>query len=163
MKRIALFFSVLMIVPIFLFSQETLQKNDNTNKLNPQGQKTGYWTEQQADQISEGTYLNNNRTGCWVTHLANNILVRIDNYADGRKDGIAITFDRRNRILSQEYYKDGLLDGVTVTYSNYNEFPVTEIYYTKGKKNGTSKIYYDNGKLQEEATFKDEAKNGVAR
>ncbi|HZX62045.1 MAG TPA: toxin-antitoxin system YwqK family antitoxin [Bacteroidales bacterium] len=163
MKRIAFFLSVLMIAPVFLFSQGTPQKNDTLNRLNGQGQKSGYWEEQMADQLAKGYYLNNNKTGCWITQLANNLLVRIDNYSNGKKDGVSITFDRRNRILGQENYKNGLLDGVSINYNNYNEFPLTEIYYSKGKKNGSSKIYYDNGKIQEEATFKDEAKNGTVR
>ncbi|MCX6249071.1 MAG: toxin-antitoxin system YwqK family antitoxin [Bacteroidetes bacterium] len=163
MKRIALFVSFLIIAPGFLFSQGMAQKNDTVNRTDAQGNKIGYWEEQMADQIVKGFYRNNTRTGCWVTQLANNVLVRIDNYSGGKKDGISIWFDRRNRLLGEENYKNGQLDGLVINYSNYNEYPLTEVVYSKGKKNGTSKVYYDNGKIQEEATFTDDAKSGVAR
>ena len=99
MKRIVFFLSLLMIVPVFLFSQGTQQKSDTINRTNSKDQKVGYWEEQAADQIAKGFYVNNNKTGCWVTQLTNNLLVRIDNYLNGMKDGISITFDRRNRII----------------------------------------------------------------
>jgi hypothetical protein len=41
MKHIAFFLSVLMIAPVFLFSQGTTQKNDTLNRMNTQGQKSG--------------------------------------------------------------------------------------------------------------------------
>ena len=163
MKRTVFFLSILILVPFFIYSQGTQQKNDTINQVNSKNQRIGYWEEQNADQISKGYYVNNNKTGCWVTQLTNNLLTRIDNYANGEKDGISITFDRRNRILSTEYYKNGLLDGTSINYTSYNEYPLTEINYSKGKRNGTSKIFYDNGKLQEEATYKDDVKNGIAR
>ena len=97
MKRVAFFLSVLMMVPVFIFSQGIKQKNDTINRLNAQGQKSGYWEEQQADQIAKGNYVNNDKTGCWVTQTTNNLLVRVENYANGRKDGISIAFDRRRK------------------------------------------------------------------
>ena len=163
MKRIVIFFSALMIVPVFLFSQVVVQKNDTINRTSNKDQKIGYWEEQMGDQIAKGFYKDNLRTGCWVTVTTNNLLSRIDNYSYGKKEGISIAFDRRNRILLTEYYKNGVLDGQAINYSSYNEYPLTEINYSKGKKNGPSKIFYDNGKLQEDATYKEDLKDGVAR
>lgn len=144
---------------------ETPKQPDTINKLNAAGLKTGYWEEKAADNISKGMYDANKKIGTWVTYFSNNNqLYRLESYNNaGQRHGIFLTFDRKNRIQAVEYYKDGLYHGTSIIYGSTNEFPVSETSYVNGKRQGITRIYYDNGKIQEEDRFTDDQKDGVSR
>jgi uncharacterized protein len=171
MKRISLLIAAAVIFPMFLFSQSKEKakvvvqyqgaKSDTINKMGPDNTKTGYWEESNGgDMISKGYYKNNAKTGTWVTTTPNNLLVKLESYNNGRKEGIFLTFDKKNRLISQEWYRNGLLNGLSVSFNAYNENPVSEVNYVNGKRNGLSKLYYENNKVQEEANYKDDQKDG---
>ncbi len=161
MKKI--FFLFLFLLPALVFSQATAKSADTINRVDANNVKYGFWSEKSNDQIVKGFYVNNKKTGVWVTTLSTNLIQRVENYVDGKKDGITLIIDRKGHLMSQEYYKNGVPHGLSISYSAYTEMPLNEINYLFGKKNGWYKTYYDNGKIQEESEFLEDIKNGVTR
>jgi antitoxin component YwqK of YwqJK toxin-antitoxin module len=165
MKKILSFAAILIMMPALLFSQINgdPMKSDTINKMDPMNQKTGYWVEKIIDQYAKGYYLNNKKTGTWITTLQNDMIQKLENYTDGIKNGISIVIDKKGHLISQEFYKNGELDGLSIHFNGYSEMPSSEINYRKGKKNGLSRTYYDNGKIQEESTYKEDIKTGTTK
>ena len=88
------------------------------------------------DQYAKGYYVNNKKSGIWITTLQNDMIQKLENYVDGSKDGISIIIDKKGHLLTQEYYKNGILNGLSIHFNSYSEMPVSEINYLNGKKNG---------------------------
>ncbi len=159
---------ILVITALFIMTLSSVFAQSIDGALNltdPTGMKTGFWEEKAGDFVIKGVYTKNRKTGNWITYnITNNQIVKLESFnAEGKKDGISLTFDKKNRLQIIEYFRDGFYDGVNVTFSPSTDFPASEVSYSNGKKNGTSKIYYDNGKLQEEDTYLNDIKNGISR
>lgn len=136
---------------------DTLNRYD-TNQL-----KTGYWVEREGEAVIKGYYFENKRVDNWIGYHPNHMIQKIEFYSRGLKNGISVQFDRKGKIMLVENYKNGLLNGTVTSYNPFSEAPVSEINYTKGKKNGVLRLYYDNGKLQEESEYLDDQKDGTSK
>lgn len=136
---------------------------DTLNKMNANNQKTGYWIERSGEFTNMGSYVDGKKVGNWVTLLSNNLIYKLEYYGNGEKDGISLQFDRKAKLTSLENYKNGQLHGYCSYLGPYNEMPTKEINYANGKYSGMMKLYYENGKIQEESYYKDNVKNGPSR
>jgi len=164
MKQIIFLLTMTMMTPVILFSQiDPIGNSDTINKMDPNKAKYGYWIEKIGDQIVKGYYVNNKKTGVWITTLSSNLIQRLEYYKDGVKDGISLSIDRKGHLMSQEYFKNGLLNGLSINYTAFSEMQVSEINYLNGKKNGIYRTYYDNGKLQEETNYIEDIKDGQSK
>ena len=157
----ALFF----LMPFVLKSQvnTAAKPNDTLNRTDASGLKTGFWEEKAGDVTLKGYFKLNKKEGSWVGFYPSNVLARIDTYKDGQKDGPYIQLDRRGKITLYEYYRNGLLNGQQVSYAPSGDFPVSETNYVNGKRNGLYRLYYDNGKIQEESDYVENQKNGSSK
>lgn len=157
--------ALLLIISAPLFSQTAVVKKsaDTTNRYDANNLKTGYWEEREGEFTAKGCYKNDKRVDNWISFHPNHMIQKIEFYTNGIKNGISVQFDRKGKIMTVEYYNNGLLNGVSTTYNQFSESPVTETSYIGGKKNGMVKLFYDNGKLQEESNYTDNLKNGMSR
>ncbi|MCK9203927.1 MAG: hypothetical protein M0P58_05740 [Bacteroidales bacterium] len=167
MKRISSLFLVLIFCfQGFTYAQkpsDQVKSNDTTNQTDKSGNKFGYWEETIGDIIYSGIYRDNQKSGAWTGQYPNKMISGIEHYSNGMKDGIVIRVDRHGKINQIENYKTGMLHGQSLSFGAYSDNPSTEINYFAGKKNGTFKQYYDNGKIQEESYFINDKKNGVSK
>jgi len=165
MKTTSLIFTLLFLMPVLIFAQTATEKktDDTTNKVDASNRRTGYWEEKIGDQIMKGYYVNDKRTGTWILCVNTGLLQKLESYDNGLKNGISISLDRKGHLKNQEYYKNDKLSGLSVTYGMYSEMPLSQINYIDGVKNGVSKLYYDNGKIQEEAIYKAGVKEGPSK
>ncbi len=110
---------------------------------------------------ARGDLLNGEKHGAWVTyHKKNGLLETITNYHQGVKHGLFMRADDKGQIKERCFYENGMIQGKRY---KYNRSRVAEdADYIDGKLNGTRKTFYDNGKLQEEGTFKDGKREGKA-
>lgn len=155
MKKI-LFVCLLMVFSIsFAFAQTA------DNKTDANGKKQGLWEEKTPAGTSKGTFVNDQKDGCWTSYSVDGKLLRIENFNQGLRDGISVEIDPRGYLLSETYYVNDLIEGTTKRFF-YGTNPASLIDYVHGKMNGKKKIYYENsaGKLMEESEYKDDMKNG---
>lgn len=76
MKTKVLILALTLLLPAILFSQNftDAKKADTINKTDSKSQKIGYWEERIGDQISKGVYINNKKTGNWITCLQSGLI-----------------------------------------------------------------------------------------
>jgi antitoxin component YwqK of YwqJK toxin-antitoxin module len=135
----------------------------DTNKLDANNLKQGFWIERTGAYDWEGTYLNGKREGTWVAYPVGTPMVAyIDTYRDGKKNGISLGIDRAGYIFRQENYLGDSLDGMRRTFFTGGRVKTEEVY-KNGKLNGYRKIYNNNNKIQEEGNFKNGVRDGVAK
>jgi uncharacterized protein len=137
--------------------------SDTINRTTANGVKTGYWEEKSGDIVNKGFYNQSRREGFWSGFYTNNVLAKIEYYKDGQKEGPNIQIDRRGKITLYECYHAGVLHGQQIQYTQTGDFPISETNYMNGKKYGLYRLYYDNGKLQEESYYIDNNKNGTSK
>jgi len=157
MKK-TLFVCLLMVFSIsFLSAQITLNQTD------AKGMKQGLWEEKTSAGISNGSFVNDQKEGCWTTHSNNGKLLRVEHFNKGLLDGIVVEIDQRGYLNGETYYVNNLIEGTAKRFF-YGTNPASTIDYVHGKINGKKKIYYENsaGKLMEESEYKEDIKNGFS-
>jgi antitoxin component YwqK of YwqJK toxin-antitoxin module len=155
MKKI-LFVCLLMVLSVsFVFAQTPVNQTD------AKGLKQGVWEEKTTAGTLNGTYLNDQKNGCWTTHSNDGKLLRIEHFNGGLLNGILIEIDPRGYLVSETYYVNNLIEGTAKKFF-YGTNPASLIDYSHGKINGKKKIFYENsaGKLLEESEYKDDIKDG---
>lgn len=140
-----------------------LKLPDSVNRFTPDGLKTGYWIEKQADLTSKGEYLAGKKTGSWITYYPNQFVHKLEIFQDGNKEGISLQFDRHGKLTLLENYSKGVLHGQVLYYGQYAQTPMSETNFSNGKKSGLFRQYYDNAKIQEDTYYQNDLKNGSSR
>lgn len=160
-----LFLASMLILPFLAISQTPMVyfKGDSLNKTNAQNLKTGFWMERNSEYTHQGYYIDSKKNGNWATFLSNDMLFKLETWKNGVKDGISLQFDRKSKLTGLENYRDGELNGLCVYYAPASDFPQKEMSYNMGKLEGMYRIFYENGKIQEESFYKDNLKSGPSR
>jgi uncharacterized protein len=151
----------LFVCALIVFSISFVFAQSSANKTDGNGKKQGFWEEKSPSGIVKGSYVNDQKDGCWTSHSADGKLLRIDHFNNGKRDGIAVEIDPRGYLVGETYYVNDLIEGTAKRFF-YGTNPASQIDYVHGKMNGKKKIYYENsaGKLMEESEYKDDIKNG---
>lgn len=157
--------ALLVAVSFQLIAQESADKKvpDTLNRTDANGHMYGFWTEKRGELTFKGEYADNKKIKDWVGYYPNNTIYRIEYYTAGVREGIAVQFDRKCKLSMIEHFKNGLNDGQTIYYSPFNDQVTSETQYAVGKKNGLSRQFYENSKIQEESMYKNDLKNGISR
>ncbi|MEI6060125.1 MAG: toxin-antitoxin system YwqK family antitoxin [Bacteroidota bacterium] len=157
MKKI-LFTCLLMVLSISFALAQTA-----ANQTDAKGKKQGPWEEKTASGTLKGTYVDDQKDGCWISYAADGKLTHIEHFDKGQHEGIAVEIDQRGYLVSESYYVNNLLEGAAKKFY-YGTNPASTIDYLHGKINGKKRIYYENsaGKLMEESEYKDDIKNGTS-
>jgi antitoxin component YwqK of YwqJK toxin-antitoxin module len=160
-----IFFASLMILPFLTVAQTPMVfiQGDSLNKMNNQNLKTGFWMERSGEYTHQGSYIDGKKHGNWATFLSNDMLFKLETWKYGLKDGISLQFDRKSKLTGLENYKNDQLNGLCVYYAPASDFPQKEMSYNMGKLEGMARIFYENGKIQEESFYKDNQKSGPSR
>ena len=104
MKKI--FFLLLICLSGNSFSQDT-------NKVDANKQKQGFWMENVMGVTYRGQYVNHKREGNWISYHQGTLLISsIDFYKNGMKNGISISIDSKGNFTKEEHYMNDTLDGV---------------------------------------------------
>ncbi|MBU0489210.1 MAG: toxin-antitoxin system YwqK family antitoxin [Bacteroidetes bacterium] len=164
-SKVALWMGFLFILsfsPVLLHAQNPeIINGDTLNYTDNNGLKQGKWREVMGNVVLTGDYTNGERDGIWVTYHSNDMINKIENWKNGKKNGPSIVLDQRGSIVQEAEYR---YDGYHGAYKEYVNGKVAKlITYKYGVQNGEFKMYYTNGKLQEESTYKDGVKDGASR
>jgi antitoxin component YwqK of YwqJK toxin-antitoxin module len=157
--------ALLMLAPTALFTQtsDSLESKQVSNQMNDRGLKTGHWTERSGEFTSTGIYLDGLKDGTWETYYSGNMISKLETFAAGQMDGIQIQFDKKGKVTGIEHYTKNKLDGLALTYSPYSSQVLKEQRFRDGMLDGLYRSYYDNGKIQEEAFYLHNQKNGPSK
>lgn len=155
---------ILLICLLMVASYSLVLAQIADNKTDANGLKQGLWEEKTAAGTSKGTFVNDQKDGCWTSYAGDGKLIRIENFSKGIRDGISVDIDQRGYLVSETYYVNNLIEGTAKKFF-YGTNPASLIDYVHGKINGKKKIYYENsaGKLMEESEYKDDIKNGPSK
>jgi len=116
---------------------------------NPNGQK-----------MEEGFLTNGKKNGMWITYHPNSDRIKtITSYVDNTLEGPYLELSSRGQIEAKVTYSQNELHGPFVKYKFGRPLELSN--YNRGKLDGISKSYYNNGKLQKEIEFKDGVQDGV--
>ncbi len=89
-------------------------------------------------------------------------LMAQETWSAGRKNG---PFYYRNvgpmGNISRGYFLNDSLNGLIEGFYRKSEIPKYKIYYENGKRNGNSQTFFDNGKIEQEATFVNDIPDGI--
>src|ERR1039457_3206305 len=131
MKATSLFFTILFLTPVLLFSQNAAEpkKDDTINKVDANNKRTGYWEEKISDQIQKGYYVNDRKIGNWILCVNSGLLLKLESYNNGQRDRISISLDRKGHLNKQEFYRNDKLSGLSISYGQYSELPLSQINY----------------------------------
>lgn len=171
MKKFITIFIVVLFPLAFVQAQTTTTVStsitaavsgpDTINKMDAQGMKQGFWEEKSVNISTKGWYKNDLKDGQWLTYGQNGIITKVENYRKGMKNGAVIDIDPRGYLSGDVSYVNDVLEGTAKRYF-YGTNLASVIPYKHGKIDGKKVIYYENsaGKIQEEATFKNDIKDG---
>ena len=96
-----------------------------------------------------------------MTFLSNDMVFKLETWKNGLKDGISMQFDRKSKLTGTGELPAGELNGLCVYYAPGNGFSSErDDATTWGKWKGCHRIFYENGKIQEESYYKDNLKSG---
>jgi len=157
MKKVLLSLLVMVLSIAVIYGQTAINQTDAA------GKKQGAWEEKTATGISKGSFVDDQKEGCWTSYANDGKLSRIEHFVKGSHEGIAVDIDQRGYLVSEIYYLNNLIEGTAKRFY-YGTNPASTIEYVHGKINGKKKIYYENsaGKIQEESEYKDDVKNGTS-
>lgn len=154
--------SVIVLI-ILGFSTLIAQTDTVFNQTDNKGQKQGYWKKnfQNGNLMYKGFFKNNKPLG--EMHRF---------YEDGQLQAILFFNEDGNTSKVKLYYQDGeisaegfyygtLKDSIWKYYSFYSGKIVSEEHYSKGKKNGISKSFYESGVISEEIEYHQDIKDGI--
>ncbi len=134
------------------------------NPLNAPAQENSgqlvYHTDSLGHVIMQGYTIDGKREGVWQLYYPTGLLLRIEEYRNGKLDGVVLEIDNKGSISYAYNYKEGQLHGVSRSYGRGGKLN-WEKYYTSNKLDGSSRIYYEGGGLQEESWFRNGLRDSV--
>lgn len=110
--------------------------------------------------MEQGDYLNNFREGVYTEYHKNGFLKTSCGYIKGRKEGQMITMNDRGQIEERATYHQDVLHGAFVIYkaSRVKE----KRYYYEGELEGEQQKFYPNGVLMEASNYKKGKRDGTS-
>ena len=162
-----------ILIPFVIFSYfsnaQTIATHpfipDSCNLKDAAGLKKGYWIEylglkgSRAYREYRGYYQNDKKSQTWIEYQGeNNMLNKVEEFKDGKKDGLAIEFES-GAIKKEEWWKNNVLNGLSRTYHIGTRISV-EANYVNGQLHGPRNSWYQNGKKQEETLYANGKREG---
>ena len=132
------------------------------NQVDNNGKKHGLWRKQYANgkNAYEVNFRNGKPVGEYKRYHENgklNALLFYDNNGEFAK---AEMFDEDGYLTAKGVYYKQLRDSTWNYYSGQGKRLVAVENYVKGKKHGSAKVFFENGKVAEENNWADDLKHG---
>ncbi len=148
-----------LLVAISGFAQE------NYNKLDENGKKHGLWKgvhKESGRPRFEGTFEHGVETGVFTyfddTKAKSVIATRT--FSENGTVAYTVFYDQNKNIVSEGKTVNKLNEGEWKYYHKASKNLQTLEIYSKGKLNGTRKVFYASGAIAEEANYINDVKNG---
>ncbi len=151
-----IFLVLIVMVPFYGFSQETLNKKD------AEGRRQGQWIKKDSAgrKIYEGQFKDNIPQGTFKYYYPGGSLKAVSVFTEDGKTSNTTTYSPNGKKNAEGSYLNQKREGLWRFYSDFDERLISEETYTAGKKNGPSKTYFAGKTLVEVITWKDGMKEG---
>lgn len=137
--------------------REVLKMSDD--QIVNHGLFTEYYPNGQ--KFAEGTYKNGVHDGPWTFWHPNGQICKKVTFKDGRADGAWEVYREDGTLLAKRAYKNNLREGAWFMYYDDGTTVRVEDTYVDGVHDGVGRVYYANGKVQREMSFKKGQLDGV--
>lgn len=141
------------------FAQESI------NQMNAQGKRTGVWKgtyETTKRPKYEGTFENGIEVGTfsYFTDTKTKRLFATREFSENGTKAYTIFYDEKKNKVSEGITVNKLKEGEWKYYHKSSSVIMTIENYSKGKLNGVRKVFFNDGKIAEEATYLNDKKHG---
>ena len=156
MKWASLFLMFIFIHPVFSQQQEL-------NKIDSKGKKQGKWVKRDESNqiIYTGFFKDDLPKGTFRYYYPgkDTLLKSVLIHSSDGKSVRAINYHMNRSIMSTGKYVDKLKDSLWIFFHETG-YKTAEEFYKKGKRNGLTKVYYENEKILSQYNYKDDKKDG---
>jgi antitoxin component YwqK of YwqJK toxin-antitoxin module len=152
---------VLILLNSYFFYAQT-----DINKLDDKGKKHGLWKgfyEESKRPRYEGIFYHGKETGVFKFFDDTKAMSVIATREFNLKNSAAYTifFDQKSNKVSEGNVINKLFEGQWKYYHEASKTLMTVENYVKGKLEGVRSVYYPNGAIAEEISYKNNLKNGL--
>jgi antitoxin component YwqK of YwqJK toxin-antitoxin module len=174
------------IITLLYFKKGNLIRKQNINRFDQQEQKQGLWMSfhKNGQKSKEGPYLNDLKNGYWKFYKPDGNLIRVEKWVNGElQEGateVAKVEVRREidpktgAVIFKGAYQNGEATGVHREYNTEGEVIAARVYDQgiklyegiiddQGRKQGPWKVFYRDGNLKAEGSYKNDLKVGQWR
>ncbi len=144
-------------------AQNTSQIDTLFNQMDTDGKKFGYWEHRQGSNVYKGRYVDNIKEGQWIKLSSAKLVLKIENYKNGKLEGNVITFDGRGKLESRTEYREGIKHGEMYKYDKTGRNIAESAKYKFGLLDGRVRLFYDNGRPQEDGSYKNGLRDGTTK
>jgi antitoxin component YwqK of YwqJK toxin-antitoxin module len=149
---------LILLLSTIAFAQET-------NKLDAQGKKDGLWKgvyEESKRPRYEGTFSHGKEVGTFKFFDDTKVgtVVATREFSDKDNSCYTIFYNQKKNKVSEGKVVNKLFEGEWKYYHEDSDKIMTLENYVNGKLNGVRKVFYKDGKIAEETTYKMDIKNG---
>lgn len=166
MKHIYLIFITIFISSIGVAAQKyEIVNGDTVNYIDEANLKQGFWKifgrmaqlpDYQPDQVVEqGEYENSRKQGIWKKFFPNGKTQSEIAYVNSRPNGFYKTYYDNGEVEEEGEWKNNKNTGKFIRKHSNGELAQEFVFNEKGKRDGTQKYFYEDGKLMIEAEIKD--------
>ena len=113
-----------------------------------------------GEKMAEGRYLDQKKTGKWITYGANEIKVNEGNYLNGKKIELWRTYYINGKVADEVNFISDLEIGPYKAFFETGELKQTASY-VDGYRKGETVVYHPNGKIKVKGQFEKDVKDGV--
>jgi len=130
----------------------------SVNSNSSDGKLDGKYVETYEDGTTKtkGTYKDGKKDGRWETYKKDGLPDKVITYRNGIRHGESITYYTDGSVNEIINYADDKKDGLSKEFYFRTGFPKNEYTYSKGKRVGTYKLWYDENNLKEEGRFEND-------
>ena len=133
--------------------------NYNIKSNNSDGLRDGEYIETYEDgnPKTKGAYKAGKKDGRWETYKKDGLPDKVVTYRSEELHGESITYYTDGSVNEIINYADGKKDGKSKEFYFRTGYPKSEYTYSKGKRNGDFKRYYDENNLKEEGRYENDS------
>lgn len=156
----------LLVLSVFV-SSFAVHCQEKINQSNAKGERHGLWKGTYDDSKLpryEGNFVNGKEQGLF-TYFANSdkkIVMATRNF-DDKGNAYTIFYDEKGNKVSEGNVINKLRDGIWKYYHKGAKTIMTTENYVKDKIEGVRKVFYTNGILGEEVSYKNNLKQGTSK
>jgi antitoxin component YwqK of YwqJK toxin-antitoxin module len=155
-----------LVAVILLLVSSSINAQENTNKLDADGKKDGPWKglfEESKRVRYEGVFNHGKETGVFTFYDDTKAHTVVATHDFTKKNNAAYTtfYDPDHNVVSEGNVINKMYDGKWTYYHYKSKTVMTTEFYKNGKLDGKRTVFYPDGKIAEETSYKNGIKNGA--
>lgn len=153
------YFQKIITITFCFFSLTSFAQNDSINKKDATGKKQGHWIKRDDNKkkIYDGHFINDIPVGKFTYYYDTGIPWSETVFSQNGKAAHTKMFDAGGKLMGEGKYANQKKDSLWKFYGGEEGKLLSDEMYSNGEKNGSSRVYYENGQVSEEKNWK----NGV--